>query len=149
MLDFKPFTSKIDPALSVKKYTLLKIRLSRTGKKQQPSYRVVVQEHTAPIKGRFVEILGFYRPADNPKVFEVDVDRVKHWISVGAQPTDTVAVLLKKNGLDDMDKFICPRNKKAKKKKEPEEPAEAPEEKTEEAPATEEKTEEKPAEDAS
>jgi small subunit ribosomal protein S16 len=108
---------------------LLKIRLSRTGKKKQPSFRVVVQEHTSPIKGRFVEALGFYRPAEDPKVFNVDVDRVKHWISVGAQPSDTVAVLLKKQGLEGMDKFIEARNKKAKKKKA------APEETKQAAPA--------------
>lgn len=117
---------------------MLKIRLSRTGKKAQPSFRVVVQEHTAPTKGRFVEVLGYYRPADNPKVFKVDIDRVKHWISVGAQPSDTVASLLKRDGLDGMDKFIEPRNKKAKKKKaveEPEAPAEAPAPAAEAAPA--------------
>lgn len=105
---------------------MLKIRLSRTGKKNQPSYRVVVQEHTAPIKGKFVEILGHYRPAENPKVFSVDKEKVQHWISVGAQPSDTMAVLLKQQGVEGMDQFIEPRNKKAKKKKQTEEPAAAP-----------------------
>ena len=97
---------------------MLKIRLSRTGKKKQPSFRVVVQEHTAPIKGKFVEELGYYRPADDPKVFKVNTERIKYWISVGAQPSDSVAVLLKKDGLDGMEKYIEPRDKKRKKKKE-------------------------------
>ncbi len=108
---------------------MLKIRLSRTGKKAQPSFRVVVQEHTAPIKGKFVEELGFYRPADDPKVFKVNTDRVKYWISVGATPSDSVAVLLKKEGLEGMEKYIAPRDKQRKKKKEgkkEEKPAAAP-----------------------
>ena len=79
---------------------MLKIRLSRTGKKNQPSFKVVVQEHTAPIKGKFVEELGFYRHAENPKVFKVNMERIKYWISVGAAPSDTLAVLLKKEGLN-------------------------------------------------
>lgn len=149
---------------------MLKIRLSRTGKKSQPSYRVVVQEKARAVKGKFIEALGYYRPAEDPKVLKVDVERVKHWISVGAQPSDTVASLLKRHeNLDGMDKFLEPRNKKAKKKKEqPEEeapaapaapaadaeaaPAEAPAEEAapeapaEEAPKEEPKAEEAPAE---
>lgn len=96
---------------------MLKIRLSRTGKKSQPSFKVVVQEHTAPIKGKFVEELGFYRPAEDPKIFKVNTDRVKYWISVGATPSDTMAVLLKKEGLEGMEKYIAPRDKQRKKKK--------------------------------
>lgn len=130
---------------------MLKIRLSRAGKKAQPSYRVVVQEHTAPIKGKFVEQLGIYRPTDDPKVFTVDADRVKHWISVGAQPSDTVAVLLKKEGFDGMDKYIGDRTKQGKKKKEEEEetaaPTAAPAEGGDAAPAEEPKAEETPAEE--
>ena len=104
--------------LSDKNTTLLKIRLSKTGKKSQPSYRVVVQEHTAPTNGRFVEVIGFYRPTNDPKVFEVQEDRIQYWISVGAQPSDTVASLLKRNGMKNMDQYIAPRKKQAKKKKE-------------------------------
>jgi small subunit ribosomal protein S16 len=132
---------------------MLKIRLSRTGKKSQPCFRVVVQEHTAPIKGKFVEVLGVYRPTSNPKEIKIDLDRAKYWVSVGARPSDTVAVLLRKEGVENMDKFIEPRNKQRKKKKEvPEEevkaaPAPAPAEVKEEAPAEEAK-EEAPAEEA-
>lgn len=113
---------------------MLKIRLSRTGKRNQPSFKVVVQEHTAPIKGKFIEELGFYRPAEDPKVFEVNVERIKYWMSVGATPSDTMAVLLKRDGMEGMDKFIAPRNKQAKKKKEAEEKPAAP---AEEAPKAE------------
>ncbi len=95
---------------------MLKIRLSRTGKKAQPSYRVLIQEHTSPIKGKFIEELGIFRPAETPKVFKVDMERIKYWISVGAQPSDTVAVLLKKEGLQGMEKYMEPRNKKRKSK---------------------------------
>ncbi|MDP2625025.1 MAG: 30S ribosomal protein S16 [Candidatus Peregrinibacteria bacterium] len=97
---------------------MLRIRLTRTGKKSQPSYRLVVAEHTSPIKGRFVEIVGHYNISRQPRLLEVKEDRISYWISVGAQPTDSVASLLKKMGMDGMDKFIGARNKKKKKKKE-------------------------------
>lgn len=97
---------------------MLKIRLSRTGKNRQPSFRVIVQEHTSAVKGKFIEVLGYYRPAANPKEFKVDLDKIKYWISVGAQPSDSLAVLLKKEGLEGLDKYIAPRNKKRKKTKE-------------------------------
>lgn len=106
---------------------MLKIRLSRTGKKKQPSFRIVVAEHTAPIKGRYLELLGYYIPTTDPKKVEIKKERVEHWISKGAHPTDTVATLLKKEGLANMDKFMEPRDKKKKKKKGgDEESAEAP-----------------------
>ena len=126
---------------------MLKIRLSRTGKKAQPSFRVVVQEHTSAVKGKFIEVLGYYRPADNPKAFEVKKERVEYWISVGAKPSDSLAMLLKKSGMEGMEKYLEPRNKQRKKKKEVEvketpAPAAAPVEKAPEAPAEveEEKT---------
>jgi len=103
---------------------LLKIRLTRTGKKSQASYRVVLQEHSSPVKGKFIEVLGSYQPTTPSKSFTVDMDRVKHWISVGAQPSDSVAVQLKKLGVENMDQFIAPRTKQRKSKKEqPEEAA--------------------------
>ncbi len=104
---------------------MLKIRLSRTGKNSQPSFRAVVQEHTAPVKGKPIEALGYYRPAHTPKEFKINLDRIKHWMSVGAQPSDAMAVLLKQEGVDGMEKFIAPRDKKSKKKKAVEEKAEA------------------------
>lgn len=97
---------------------MLTIRLSRTGKKNQPSFRIIVQEHTASPKGEALESLGYYKPAVEPKIFKVDMERVKHWIKVGAKPSDTMAVLLKKEGLTGMEKYIEPRTKKRKSKSE-------------------------------
>jgi len=96
--------------------------LQRGGKKGQPHFRVVLQEHTEPVKREAQEILGTYSPASNPKVFKVDQERIKYWLSKGATPSDSLAVLLKKDGLEGMDKFIEPRNKKRKKKGEQQTP---------------------------
>lgn len=95
---------------------MLRIRFSRTGKVGQPSYRIVVAEHRAPVKGRYIEMLGHYMPARKPKAAVVDKDRVAHWVSHGAIPTDSVAALFKKEGFANMDKYLEPRNKKRKKK---------------------------------
>lgn len=96
--------------------------MQRGGKKGQPHFRVVLQEHTEPVKREAQEILGAYSPASNPKVFKVDKERVKYWISKGATISDSLAVLLKKDGLEGMEKFIEPRNKKRKKKGEQQTP---------------------------
>ena len=118
---------KWDAIYPVNLNKLLKIRLSRTGKKSQPSFKIVIQEHASAVKGKFIEEIGFYRPADNPKVFKVDLDRVKYWISVGAQPTDSMASLLKfHENLEGMDKYIGRRDLQHKKKKASDEPEEAP-----------------------
>lgn len=105
---------------------MLTIRLRRVGKHAQPSFRVILQEHTSSPKNKAIEELGFYKPAANPVEFSVKMDKVKHWISVGAQPSDTVAVLLKKEGVEGMEKFISPRNKQKKGKGEEKAPAAAP-----------------------
>jgi small subunit ribosomal protein S16 len=71
----------------------LKIRLARGGAKKRPFYRIVVAENTSPRDGLFIEKIGTYHPMvakDHPKRLVVDADRVKHWISVGAKPTDRV-----------------------------------------------------------
>jgi len=78
---------------------LLKIRLRRTGQKHQPSYRIVVADKDSPRDGRFVEILGHYNPRTEPVTFEVKADRVQHWVSQGAQPTETVHRLLHARGI--------------------------------------------------
>lgn len=100
---------------------MLKIRLSRAGKKGQPSFRVLVQEHTSAVKGKFIEELGYYRPTTPNKEFVVKMDRVQYWIGKGAQPSDSFAVLLKKQGVSGMEKFIALRNKQTKSKKAPKE----------------------------
>ncbi len=96
---------------------MLRIRLSRTGKKSQPSFRIVVAEHTNAVKGKYMELLGHYVPSVNPKIFEFKKERIEYWISKGAKPSDTVASLLKNAGMKGMEKFISERNKKRKKKK--------------------------------
>mgnify|MGYP003996267015 FL=1 len=126
--------------------------MQRGGKKGQPNFRIVLQEHTDAVKREAIEVLGYYKPALDPKVLKVDLERVKYWISKGAQPSDPLAALLKKEGLEGMDKYMEPRDKKKKKKGEeedkPEAPAAAPaaEAPAEEAPAEEAPAEEKPAE---
>lgn len=72
---------------------MLKIRMQRTGKINQPSYRIVVVEHTAaPQAGSFVERLGSYNPRTKERI--LDADRVKYWLSVGAQPSGTIHNML-------------------------------------------------------
>lgn len=78
---------------------MLKIRLRRTGQKHQPSYRVVVADKDSPRDGRFLEIVGHYNPRTEPVTFEVKADRIQHWISNGAQPTETVHRLLHSRGM--------------------------------------------------
>lgn len=95
---------------------MLRIRLSRTGKPRQPSYRIVVAQRTVSVKGRFVEILGHYLPARNPKQLTVNKEKIAYWIGKGAIPTDTVAALLKKEGVSGMEKYMEPRNKQKKTK---------------------------------
>ncbi|GAB4180874.1 MAG: 30S ribosomal protein S16 [Thalassobaculales bacterium] len=81
---------------------MLKIRLSRGGAKKRPFYHIVVAEHTAPRDGRFVEKIGFYNPMvpqEHPDRLRLDAERAKHWLAVGAQPTDRVTRFLAKAGL--------------------------------------------------
>ena len=78
---------------------MLKIRLRRTGAKKQPSYRVVVAESTSPRDGTFLENLGHYNPLTQPTTFVVKEERVKEWLSRGAQPTERVARLLSSHGI--------------------------------------------------
>jgi small subunit ribosomal protein S16 len=76
----------------------VKIRLRRMGATKRPSYRLVVADSRAPRDGRFIEIVGHYNPLTEPAEVVVKADRVRHWLSVGAQPTETVARLLQKTG---------------------------------------------------
>ncbi len=78
---------------------MIKIRLKRMGAKKRPSYRIVVAESTAARDGRFIETIGIYDPIAEPSTLRIDADRAKHWLSVGAQPSDTVRALLAKQGI--------------------------------------------------
>ncbi|MBI4759436.1 MAG: 30S ribosomal protein S16 [Chloroflexi bacterium] len=79
---------------------MVKIRLRRIGATKQPSYRVVVADSASPRDGRFVEALGFYNPLTNPATIEIDKERAAAWLRRGAQPTEIVAKLLKKAGIE-------------------------------------------------
>jgi small subunit ribosomal protein S16 len=84
------------------------IRLRRTGKTKQPSYRLVVADKRSPRDGKFIEIIGHYNPVRQPKELVVNSDRARYWLGVGAQPSDTVARLLKQvNVLDANGKVIA------------------------------------------
>ncbi len=78
----------------------VKIRLRRTGAKKAPSYRVVVADSRYPRDGRFIEEIGYYNPLQDPPVVKIDMEKANNWIANGAQPTDTVKVLLKKAEAD-------------------------------------------------
>ena len=73
----------------------VKIRLARHGAKKRPYYRIVVADSRAPRDGRFIDEVGRYNPCTEPAMVKFDVEKVDQWISNGAQPTDTVARLLK------------------------------------------------------
>ena len=76
----------------------VKIRLRRMGAKKAPFYRVVVADSRFPRDGRFIEEIGYYDPTKEPAVVKNDAEKAQKWIANGAQPTDTVKALLKKNG---------------------------------------------------
>ncbi len=78
---------------------MVKIRLRRLGAKKAPFYRVVVADSRYPRDGRFIEEIGTYNPMTSPAEVKIDGERAKAWIANGAQPTDTVRDLLKKNGI--------------------------------------------------
>jgi small subunit ribosomal protein S16 len=73
----------------------VKLRLMRMGKKKQPTYRVVAADSRSPRNGRFIEIIGTYDPRQEPSVVKIDTAKAQDWIAKGAQPTETVARLIK------------------------------------------------------
>ncbi|MBI2635834.1 30S ribosomal protein S16 [Candidatus Peregrinibacteria bacterium] len=119
---------------------MLVIRLQRTGRENLPTYRLVVAEKARPVKGKYVEIVGHYLPERNPVVLEKKDERIKHWIKNGAMPSDTVARLLKRAGIENMDKFIRPYTKRKSKKKQAEAPPNHPKPLPVETPKTEGET---------
>ena len=94
---------------------MLKIRLQRSGRENVPFYRVVVADHHRPVKGKFIEKLGYYNPLGKPWTLEVDTDRIQELIKKGAQPSSTLARLLKAKGIKDMEKFINKMHDRKKK----------------------------------
>lgn len=77
---------------------MVKIRLRRMGAKKAPFYRIVVADSRAPRDGAFIEEIGYYNPLTDPAEVKVDNERAAYWMKNGAQPTDTVRAILKKNG---------------------------------------------------
>src|SRR5206468_1021795 len=75
------------------------MRLTRVGSKKNPIFRVVVADSRSPRDGKFLEIVGRYNPQTDPSTVEFDEDRVKEWLAKGAQPSNTVARLLKTQNL--------------------------------------------------
>ncbi len=73
---------------------MVKIRLSRTGRKNRPAYRIVVAKAESKRDGKFIERIGHYNPVEDPKKVVYKEDRYQYWISVGAQPTDAVKKLV-------------------------------------------------------
>ena len=76
------------------------IRLRRMGAKKTPFYRVVVADSRSPRDGRFIEEIGYYNPTTEPSEIKIDAEKANKWIANGAQPTETVKVLLKKCGIN-------------------------------------------------
>lgn len=77
----------------------VRIRLRRMGKKKQPTYRFVAADSRSPRDGRFIEMLGWYKPIDKPARVQVDEERTYEWLKRGAQPSDTVLALYQQIGL--------------------------------------------------
>ncbi|MPW26059.1 30S ribosomal protein S16 [Alkalibaculum sp. M08DMB] len=77
----------------------VKIRLKRMGSHKKPFYRIVVADSRAPRDGKFIEEIGYFNPLSEPNEFKIEADKVKKWLSTGAQPSETVKSLLKKNGI--------------------------------------------------
>jgi small subunit ribosomal protein S16 len=74
----------------------VRIRLKRTGAKNTPAYRIVVTDSRSPRDGRFIEELGSYLPSRRENNFKINLERAKYWVGVGAQPSETVASMIKK-----------------------------------------------------
>lgn len=77
----------------------VKLRLKRMGKKKAPYYRVIVADSRSPRDGRFIEEIGTYDPNQEPAAVKLDLEAAQKWLQAGAQPTDTVARLLKNAGI--------------------------------------------------
>lgn len=104
-------------------FSMLIIRLQRTGRENLPTYRVVVAEKARPVKGGILEHIGHYLPAANPPSVAINKDRVAHWLSKGATASDTVARLLSNNGVKGLEKYIKRYTKRRPKSEEPAAPA--------------------------
>ena len=87
---------------------MIKLRLRRMGAKKRPSYRIVVADARAKRDGRFIEIVGHYDPMTEPTTIVIKGDRARYWLGQGAQPTDRVVKLLRKQGITDETGKVVP-----------------------------------------
>jgi small subunit ribosomal protein S16 len=78
---------------------MVKIRLRRTGRKKQPTFRIVIADSQSPRDGKFIEVIGQYMPRQGEQALNLKADRVHYWLDSGAQPTDTVRSLLRRAGV--------------------------------------------------
>ncbi|MBU0613479.1 30S ribosomal protein S16 [Patescibacteria group bacterium] len=122
---------------------MVTIRLTRVGQKNKPQYRIVVQEKSKATASDYLEKVGFYNPHDDSENgLQLNEERIKHWISKGAMPSDTVHNMLVEKGIIEGKKI--PKGRPTKKKKEGEVKAEAPKEEKKEEPKAEAKKAEDP-----
>jgi small subunit ribosomal protein S16 len=98
---------------------MLRIRLTRIGRKNRPHYRIVVAEHSSPVKGKFIAILGSYDPRN--KKLQLKKDEAKNWMNKGAKPSNTVAKIFTKEGLKHKSIVIVKFHSKPKTEEKPEE----------------------------
>jgi len=82
----------------------VKIRLKRTGMKKAPSYRIVVADSRSPRDGRIIENIGWYNPRVEPSAVNINEEKALNWLKNGAQPTESVTILLKRTGI--LDRFL-------------------------------------------
>lgn len=94
---------------------MVRLRLRRMGAKKAPFYRVVAADASSPRDGRFIEVLGHYNPTKDPQIIELKEDRIRYWLGVGAQPSDTVRSLFRQKGLlkQDRDEDAQPEDTEA------------------------------------
>jgi small subunit ribosomal protein S16 len=78
----------------------VRIRLTRVGSKKNPVFRVVVADSRSPRDGKFIEIVGRYNPQTDPSTIDLDEEKIRDWMSKGAQPSDSVGRLLKAKGIE-------------------------------------------------
>ncbi len=96
---------------------MVKIRLTRMGDKKSPFYRIMVADSRAPRDGKFIDIVGTYNPLSEPAEIKIDAEKAKHWLTVGAKPSDTVKAMFVNAGIIENAKKAPAKTKAVKKKK--------------------------------
>ena len=111
--------SKIDTLQEKSHPLMVRIRLRRTGAKNNPAYRIVVADQRAPRDGAFIETIGHYLPTRQPHVVEINEAKAREWLGKGAQPSETAAGLLRQKGILDSSNKITPEGTPAPEPKAP------------------------------